>query len=462
LVNQGVASIAVAVARDGEVLWEQGFGWADRERRLLADEHTPYSLASISKPITATALQVLVERGAFDLDSPVNDYLGPSPLLDRAGDANAATVRRVANHTAGLPLHYHFFPDDEQPVPPPFADTIRAHGVLVTPPGERYHYSNLGYGVLEHSIERVSGKSYPLFMRSEVFLPLSMTRSSVHIGPGLEPYAAARYGNGPAGLRLPLYDFDHRGGSAVWASAHDLLRFGMFHLHQRQPEQREILPGAAIDAMQQATASIDTYNGYGLGWRVVEARGYRSVEHDGGMPGVTTVLQLLISERLAVVVLSNSVSRLPRQVAERIVEAVAPQAAAQRAAIQRSASEARAAAAATAFAPPADLLGEWRGSVAAASGDIPFILRFQPDGDLHARLGSQLWTLVNEPHLASGHLTGVCVGELTFALPPHAPYQLHLDLQQRGDVLNGAVIAMTVDGQRFTDAVSLWAALKRR
>ena len=104
LVDTNLPSIAVAVARDGQIIWEQGFGWADRENRVPATEHTTYSLASISKPITATGLMVLRQRGKIDLDKPANDYLGEAKLVARVGDAAGATVRRVANHTSGLPL----------------------------------------------------------------------------------------------------------------------------------------------------------------------------------------------------------------------------------------------------------------------------------------------------------------------------------------------------------------------
>ena len=68
LTESGVPSVAVAVAKDGKIIWEQGFGWADREKRVAATEHTLYSLASISKPITATALMTLVAAGKIDLD----------------------------------------------------------------------------------------------------------------------------------------------------------------------------------------------------------------------------------------------------------------------------------------------------------------------------------------------------------------------------------------------------------
>src|ERR1044071_8300878 len=88
-------SITVAVARDGRIIWEEGFGWAGREKRVAANEHTPYSMASISKPITATGLMMLVEQKRIDLDRPINQYLGSAKLRARIGNADEATVRRV-------------------------------------------------------------------------------------------------------------------------------------------------------------------------------------------------------------------------------------------------------------------------------------------------------------------------------------------------------------------------------
>lgn len=188
--------------------------------------NVPYSLASISKPMTATGLMVLADRGLIRLDAPMDDYLGAAKLRARTGSAREATVRRVASHSAGLPLHYQFFYADESYARPPMDETILRYANLVTPPGERYQYSNLGYGLLDYAISRVSGRDYAEFMRNEVFLPLGLTRTSVHLTPALEPYAATRYS--AAGQRLPMYDFDHPGGSALWADAHDLVRFGMF------------------------------------------------------------------------------------------------------------------------------------------------------------------------------------------------------------------------------------------
>ena len=90
----GIPGMSAAIIRDGQILWEEAFGWADRENRIAATPHTLYSLASISKPITATGLMILKERGLIDVDRPIYDYLGDAMLNVRVGDPAAATVRR--------------------------------------------------------------------------------------------------------------------------------------------------------------------------------------------------------------------------------------------------------------------------------------------------------------------------------------------------------------------------------
>src|SRR5207247_8662407 len=103
--SMGSPSVAVAVAKEGRIVWEDAIGWANREKRIPATASTIYPLASISKPITATGLMVLVERGLVDLDRPINAYLGTVRLTGLGGDTTGATVRRVLGHTAGLRLH---------------------------------------------------------------------------------------------------------------------------------------------------------------------------------------------------------------------------------------------------------------------------------------------------------------------------------------------------------------------
>lgn len=452
LVEHQVPSIAVAVARDGEILWEEGFGWADRENQVPSGPHILYSLASISKPFTATGLMVLKEQGKIDLDRPINDYLGSSKVTARVGDAHEATLRRVANHSSGLPLHFHFFYEDEPYRAPHRDETIRRYANLVTPPGERYQYSNLGYGILDYVISRVSGASYADFMREQVFLPLGLTRTSVGLGPKLEKYQAARYGTD--GTPIPFYDFDHAGGSAVYASAHDLVRFGMFHLKARLPEQKGILSDQAIDEMQKPTVKSGKTSGYGIGWAVNDmANGYRIVSHSGGMGGVSTILRLVPSKKIAVVVLANSSNPLPFRISQEILSALLP---------DFKAGPSPGAPLGESF-KPSELVGKWKGAVHTYNGEVPFELEFRESGDVHARLGNQLETLLNGARVEDGYLTGRMSGDIGTEDANRRPYWLAVSLKHRGEVLNGAMTAVPrPGGRRVGNALSHWVELKKQ
>ncbi|MGI8554411.1 MAG: serine hydrolase domain-containing protein [Dehalococcoidia bacterium] len=456
LVQHTLPSFAVAVAHEGEILWEEAFGLADRETMTPATEHTLYSIASVSKPMTATALMVLVERGLVDLDRPINDYLGDAQIRARVGDAREATVRRIANHTAGLPVHYNFFYEDEPTRPPSMDETILHYGNLVTGPAERFKYSNLGYGILDYVIARVSGTSYADFLRKEVFLPLGLHRSAVGVPPELAPFAAKRYG--ADNVAYPAYDFDHRGGSAVYASAHDLVRFGMFHLRQYRSDQKAILTDRSLDEMQVATAQQDDDAGYGIGWRVCPTW----IEHDGGMGGVSALLRLVPTAGIVVAAVTNSSRESPLspgRIVEDVVNLLLPPTPGTR--------NSEPASSVSVPSGPTDLLGIWRGTVHTYGGDMPFQLNVLPSGEMHAQLGQQLEALVNSVTYENGYLNGEMVGEIGTPDAYRRPHFVWLDLKRRDNVLTGALIAVAaIDGrggtpQRLGHALNHWAELSK-
>lgn len=450
MVDQSVPSIAVAVARDGRILWEEAFGWADRERRLPADQHTPYSLASVSKPMTATGLMTLVQAGKVELDAPANRYLGYAKLQALVGDAQAASVRRIADHSSGLPVHWQWFYSDEARRVPSMDETILRYGRLMTPPGERYQYANVGYGVLGYIINRVSGLEFCEYMRREVFLPLGMTRTSVGIGPGLESFVATRYGADRH--PIPFYDFDAPGAAAVYSSVHDVIRFAMFHLKARLPDQKAILADARIDEMHSPSSfEADTVNGYGIGFRSGERNGHRFIGHSGSMPGVSTQMMLLPQQELAVVVLSNSSNLLVAATVDRILETQLP-----------GWTGAPAVPPPPAFNPAPELIGSWQGILSTYVKDLPFELRIRRDGEILARLGKQPASLVEEARIVAGQLTGKFAGRLGTPDTDYFDYTLNLSLTLRGDILNGGVTSIGVRHPRQRNAMTHWVSMQRQ
>ncbi|MCB1021351.1 MAG: beta-lactamase family protein [Acidobacteria bacterium] len=456
LEEQHVSSLAIAVAQGGEIVWEEGFGLADRERNVRATPHTAYSLASISKPITATGLMRLVERGEIALDSPANDYLGEGKIRGRAADAAGATVARVASHSAGLPLHYQFFLEGENYPRPSMDETIAHYANLVTQPGEKYQYSNLGFGIVDHIIERAAGKPYPQYMREEVFEPLGMEHTAIPVSSqdfdsGRE--WAVRYWD--LETPLPFYDFDHRGGSAVYSCAHDLVRFGMSHLGQTE---KSVLSAESIAKMQQPIADVAPGSGYGLGWRIDEDRmGVRTVSHTGGMGGVATSLVLAPEHGLVVVVLTNASSGLAHEISHETFAALIPE---YRRRLEASRNE-QPKDAKPAGELPADLQGVWQGQVETYQAALPFRLEIVGANEARASLGGNDPTALREISFEDGYLTAKLVGDIGTPDANRREYDLSLNVKLRGHKLNGCLTAVGKPSPKLPNAVTSWIELAK-
>ncbi len=434
-------SISVAVAQHGKIIWEQGFGWADREQLQPASSDTMYSQASISKPFTATALMTLVQKGKVRLDAPANDYLGAAKLTGLAGDASRADIRSILSHTSGLPLHWQFFYANEDYRDPPMDDTILRYGILVNPPGELFQYSNLGFGILGYIVAQLSGLSYPDAMQTIVFAPLGLTHTSSGIGPGLERYAAARYDSKMH--PLPFYTFDHLGASAIYSSAHDLVRFAMFHLKDHLAGQEPILTDETIDLMHRGITEMSP-NGpfYALGFfGSLNDHGVKVFGHSGGMPGVSTVMRIYPEEDLAVVVLTNTsgTGAVP-EIERTIASALIPRYAKALAADPKPAETPK-----DPYHPTPEFVGTWTGTLRTWQASIPLQLIFQPDGDIHVKLGDELETLLNDPHWESKMLTGKFAGSIPTPDAAHHAHAIHLELWQRNGKLAGEANAEATD-----------------
>lgn len=451
--KENLPALAVSVSRRGRIVYEQGFGWANKEQRIAATEHTIFSLASVSKPITTTGLMTLVRAGKVELDRPANDYLGNAKLKARVGDVTKATVRRLANHSAGLPLHFQYFFTDEPYAVPSRDETILRYGNLVTPPGEHYQYSNVGFGVLDTIISRVSGETFAKYMHQQVFAKLGMSHTSVGIDPALQSFVAVRYDDD--GTPLVRYQTDTPGSSEVYSSAHDLARFGMFHLKDHLADQKPILSDAELDEMHRPTIPEGNVPraGYAIGWEVIDRPdGYRVVTHTGGMPGVATALVLLPREDIAVALVANGFRYDLNEALDRIMRTMLPNWTAVPTPPEQKNPP---------FKPTPFLVGDWNGRVHTDAGDSSIRVRILADGRVSMQIGERTPENVTDVAFKSGTLSGVTRGELNAPdLKRHAPYELELNLQARGNSLTGCVTAFRSEGRPF--GLSHWAELRKQ
>jgi len=139
LINDGkVASISIAVAKDGKIIWEESFGYSDLENKVRATPYTKYLSASIAKTITATGLMTLVEKGLIDLDKPILDYVPNIEIRSFVSDEREITVRHILNHRSGMPSYCELFFEDDPEGPRDFLETVRRYGIITFTPGQSY------------------------------------------------------------------------------------------------------------------------------------------------------------------------------------------------------------------------------------------------------------------------------------------------------------------------------------
>ncbi len=321
-------SVAVAVVKNDKVIWAEGFGRADIEAGRAATADSLYLLASVSKPMTATGLMVLVDRGLVRLDAPVNDYLRKSKLRAYRGSPKDMTVRRLANHTSGMPVHWSFFYNGV--VPPTRDVSIERYGYSYNPPGSRWEYCNLAFGILDHVVALRGKTTYREFMERNVYDPLGMTSTSDHVRAGLKDRATAQYAFDAGGrfVRVAPYGFDHDGASANWSTANDLARFLRMHLNNGVLEGTQVLKPETARAMRMLSSvrnPLQPYSGTGIAWFVGPYMGQPSFAHSGGMPGVSTRVRGFPDGNTGYVVLLNAgASGFRSEIEKRITRVLIP------------------------------------------------------------------------------------------------------------------------------------------
>lgn len=220
---------AVLVAENGKIIYMEAYGLANREWNIPNATDTKFMIGSISKPITATLMLILVQKGLVDLDKTIEDYL--PEFKDKP--AAKVTIRQLLSHTSGMPNYdviKDFFPSiSRQSFTREEYVKIYWDTELAFAPGTRYMYSSWGYFTLGYIIERVTGKSYAQAMRDEIFDKIDMEDSGSYLHTQIIPKRASGYDYG-----LDTYmgaDFRDQsntmGTGDIYTTVEDLFKFHM-------------------------------------------------------------------------------------------------------------------------------------------------------------------------------------------------------------------------------------------
>jgi CubicO group peptidase (beta-lactamase class C family) len=317
--EQRIPSVVAAVFRRGEIPWARALGVADVESGEPATLDHAYRIGSITKTFTATCVLQLREEGRLDLDAPLRSYLPEAPV--------GPSVRQALCHLTGLQRE----PPGEiwETMCPPTREELVAgleDAELVLRPGERWHYSNLAYGLLGELVARLSGGSFPETLRARVLDPLGLGRTRlvpeppVARGYFVEPYSD--------GVRLePDLEMTETTAALgqLWSTAGDLARWGSF----LALGDDRVLPAHVLDEMARVAVMADQERwtvawGLGLGLYRRGERVYAG--HGGAMPGFLASLVVSRPDAAGAVVLTGSgaqvkVETLALELAETLLEA---------------------------------------------------------------------------------------------------------------------------------------------
>ena len=313
-----VPGASVVVIADGRVVLRRAYGMAVLERRVAATPETDYRLASVSKQFTAMAVMLLAQDGKLRYDQPVRDFLPELP-----GAAGPVTVRHLLNHTSGLVDYEDLVPEsrtaqlDDRDV----LGLLAATDSVYFPAGSQYRYSNSGYVLLGLIVARVSGLSFPEFLRTRMFQPLGMNATVAHV-EGSDTVPRRAYGYSPRGGMFVQTDQSVTsatlGDGGIYTNVDDMQRWD----EALYPGATALVDAASLDLAATppqlpAGAGAGATTEYGFGWFVDIYRGEKRWRHTGETSGFRNAIQRFPRRRLTVIVLTNRSSGEPAAIAER-------------------------------------------------------------------------------------------------------------------------------------------------
>ena len=308
----------ILVAKNGEIVYQKAFGYANYNTKEQLNLHSVFNLASLTKQFTAMGILLLKEKGKLSLSDSLRKFLPELPYSN-------ITLHHLLTHTSGLPDYMSVLGPKWDHKKVAFNnDMIRFLAAEKPPihfkPGQKYEYSNTGFALLASIIEKVSGQPFGIYMAQHIFTPLGMTHTRVYntrrasnelipnyaygfvYVPGLKKYVQAD--------SLPEPDYVHyldgiQGQGRINSTVGDLFKWDRAlknHTLVNEATQREMLsPQVLSDTLNKA------YYGYGVGVRK-NGKG-NVISHTGGWPGYATVLIHYEEEDVTVIVLSNNASK---------------------------------------------------------------------------------------------------------------------------------------------------------
>ena len=309
---------AIAIVRDGKLMYSRGIGLADVDAAVPMTPETPFYIASSTKPFTATAVSQLVARGILDLDAPIRRYL-KSVRMQAPLSLDSITLRQLLSHTHGI--------DNNGPIPfftsltgaykrEDLQDLLQFHRPARQ--GRGFMYTNIGYNLVGMIIDSVVRGGWESALDKEVFKPLGMRHTTTHMSRVDASRMSKPYMATPTGFRrIPYLKTDqtlHPAGGII-STASDMARFLIAQMNNGTIDGKRVWFEEGIAETHRAQTLFERpagqmrVTGYGLGWYRAMYDGDTVLVHHGDFVGYHTHLSLMPQQMIGIVIFTNELGR---------------------------------------------------------------------------------------------------------------------------------------------------------
>jgi len=261
MTHYNVPGVSIAVIQDGRIAWARGFGVKEAGKSDSVTPATLFQAASISKPVAATAMLRLVERGTLNLDTNVNHYLKSWKVPDnKFTTTEKVTLRRIVSHTAGLTVHGFpgYATTDPIPTVVQVLDGVKPANTapvrVDTTPGAIERYSGGGTTIMQQLLVDVTGKPFPALMQELVLGPVGMTSSTYEqpIPASRAPEAAHAHTQDGKPIPGGWHVYPEMAPAGLWTTPTDLLKWAMAITAARAGRSTTLLSQAMTQQMLTA------------------------------------------------------------------------------------------------------------------------------------------------------------------------------------------------------------------
>ena len=310
--SRKIPGLSAGIVYDQALIWTHGYGYANVEKQIPADQHSVFRCASITKLFTSTMMMMLRDAGKLSLDEALEKYAPEFRIKSPYADARPATFRMVSSHAAGLPREA--FEEGWEDFNMLTAEEMVArldHSEMLMPTMSEPKYSNLGIAMLGYTLAKIAGQPFTEFVREHILTPLGMTNTGFERSPYTDEQYAQGY-NKEIGRISTAPDWDSRGwipAGGIYSTITDISKFMSLQFTDAPAgsSPSQILGSSTLREMHMpVNVAPDFKSAFGLGFGISRVANQKIVGHSGSVPGYRTNISLVPALKLGVAVFTNT------------------------------------------------------------------------------------------------------------------------------------------------------------